>query len=111
MPYVTRDESGRITGINDRQTETATELLHPNNPEVQAFIKGASPDTMRQRLDVTDNEMARITEDLIDVLIARNIINFTDLPIQAQEKLVARQKLRRNLSALSNLVSDADDIL
>ena len=29
---------------------------------------------------------------------------------QAQKKLVARQKIRRNLSALSNLVSDSDDI-
>jgi hypothetical protein len=34
--------------------------------------------------------MARITEDLINVLIGKNIINFTDFPGQAQQKLIAR---------------------
>lgn len=110
MPYVSRDENGRINGISERQSKTATEFLPATDSEVQAFVRGASPDTMRRRLSGTDTEMARITEDLIDVLIARNIINFTDLPVQAQKKLVARQKIRRNLSALSNLVADSDDI-
>lgn len=110
MPYVSRDENGRINGISERQSRTAAEFLPSNDPDVQAFVRGASPDTMRQRLSGTDTEMARITEDLIDVLITRNIINFTDLPVQAQKKLVARQKIRRNLSALSNLVADSDDI-
>jgi len=110
MPFVARNEDGRITAISERQTKTATEFMEASEPEVQAFIRGATPDSMRRRLVGTDTEMARITEDLIDVLISRNIINFTDLPIQAQKKLVARQKIRRNLSALSNLVSDSDDI-
>lgn len=111
MPYVARDESGKIIGISERATDTITERLSGDHPEVIAFLNGASPDTMRMRLQGTDTEMARITEDLVDVLISRNIINFTDLPIKAQKKLVARQKLRRNLSALANLVSDADDII
>ncbi len=110
MPFVARNDDGRITAISERQTKPATEFMETSDPEVQAFIRGATPDSMRRRLVGTDTEMARITEDLIDVLISRNIINFTDLPIQAQKKLVARQKIRRNLSALSNLVSDSDDI-
>ncbi len=111
MPYVSRDQNGRINGISERQTKAASEFLPPTDAEVQGFLRGASPDTMRQRLLGTDTEMARITEDLIDVLISRNIINFTDLPVQAQKKLVARQKIRRNLSALSNLVMDNDNII
>ena len=110
MPYVTRDENGRINAISEKRTATAAEYVEASDAEVLAFIRGATPDSMRRRLVGSDNEMARITEDLVDVLIARNIINFTDLPIQAQKKLVARQKIRRNLSALSNLVTDADDI-
>lgn len=110
MPYVSRDEDGKVIGINDRSSPVAREYLPSEHPEVIDFLQGASPDAMLERLNITDAEMARITEDLVDVLIARNVINFTDLPVQAQRKLVARQKLRRNLSALSNLVSDADDI-
>ncbi len=54
--------------------------------------------------------MARITEDLIDLLIGWNIINFTDFLGMAQEKLINRRALRSNMSALTNLVGDAENI-
>ena len=54
--------------------------------------------------------MARITEDLIDLLISRNIINFTDFPVMAQAKLINRRALRSNMSALTNLVGDEETI-
>lgn len=111
MPYVSRDADGRINGVSDRPGPNATELLPSDHPDLVRFINEVSPDSMRQRLNQSDLEMARIAEDLIDVLIARNILNFTDLPREAQRKLVARQKLRRNLSALTTLVNEDDDIL
>ena len=54
--------------------------------------------------------MARITEDLIDLLIGWNIINFTDFPRMAQAKLINRRALRSNMSALTNLVGDEENI-
>ena len=111
MPYVMRNERGGIIGISDRPSAEALEHLAADHPDVLTYLKEASPSAMMERLSRTDMDMARITEDLIDVLISRNILNFTDLPLQAQRKLVGRQKLRRNLSALSNLVSDEDDII
>ena len=59
----------------------------------------------------TDFDMARISEDLIDVLIGKNIINFTDFPKPAQDKLMRRRQLRSNLSTLTSLVGDDDSIL
>ena len=47
--------------------------------------------------------MARITENLTDLLIGRSIINFTDFPSMAQHKLI-------NMSVLMNLVSDEESI-
>lgn len=63
-----------------------------------------------EQLDASDLEMARITEDLIDLLIGRNIINFTDFPGMAQRKLINRRALRSNMSALTNLVGDEENI-
>lgn len=111
MPYVSRGEDGSINGIGDRPAPHAKEFLPNDNPEVIRYLRGASPDAMMNRLSATDTEMARITEDLIDVLIQRNILNFTDFPVEAQRKLMARQKLRKSLSALSNLVTDEEDII
>jgi hypothetical protein len=105
MPFVSRDRTGRISGVFDKPTPQASEQVHPSSPELAAYQKG------RGRLGQSDTEMARITEDLIDVLIGRNIINFTDFPGQAQQKLIARRNLRSNLSSLTNLVTDQDDIL
>ncbi|MCR9221541.1 MAG: hypothetical protein NXI21_15055 [Alphaproteobacteria bacterium] len=111
MPYVSRDEKGQITGIADKSAPHAREFLPRDHPEVVRYLRGASPQAMRDTLSESDLEMARITEDLIDVLIGRNMLNFTDLPIEAQRKLMARQRLRRNLTALTNLVTDEDDVI
>ncbi len=72
---------------------------------------GAPPRDSRDILSQTDLDMARISEDLIDLLIAKNIINFTDFPKPAQDKLMRRRQLRRNLSTLTTLVGDQDDII
>jgi hypothetical protein len=111
MPFVSRDRTGRISGVFDKPTPQASEQVHPSSPELAAYQKGRGVQNVRGRLGQSDTEMARITEDLIDVLIGRNIINFTDFPNQAQQKLIARRNLRSNLSSLTNLVTDQDDIL
>jgi hypothetical protein len=41
-----------------------------------------------------DADFVRVIEDVIDTLIARNVINITDLPDQAQAKLFARKSFR-----------------
>jgi hypothetical protein len=44
-----------------------------------------------------DADFVRVIEDVIDALIARNLINITDLPDQAQAKLFARRSFRDTL--------------
>jgi hypothetical protein len=41
-----------------------------------------------------DADFVRVIEDVIDTLIARNVITITDLPDQAQAKLFARKSFR-----------------
>jgi len=72
--------------------------------------EGEVDDSALQQLDASDLEMARITEDLIDLLIGRDIINFTDFPSMAQRKLINGRALRSNMSALTNQVSDEESI-
>ena len=53
--------------------------------------------------------MARVLEDLIDVLITRGLIQFTDLPEAAQEKLLERRETRANLADRLNLYPNDSD--
>lgn len=54
----------------------------------------------------TDLALARVLEDLIDVLIDRQVLRFTDLPQAAQDKLVQRRSLRDDVRRLQLLEDD-----
>lgn len=62
-------------------------------------------------LAASDREMARVAEDLVNVLIDKGIILLTDLPTPAQEKLLRRGSLRRRLGASMPLITDEDDLI
>lgn len=49
-------------------------------------------------LSQSDLALVRVLEDLIDILIPRGLIQFTDLPLAAQAKLLSRRETRAALS-------------
>jgi hypothetical protein len=53
----------------------------------------------------SDIQLARVLEDLISILIERNLIQFTDFPAAAQKRLNDRQNMRENMD-LSGLVGE-----
>lgn len=57
-------------------------------------------------LSETDASLARVTEDLINLLVERGVIRFTDLPQAAQEKLLARQHTRSQMANSLRLLGD-----
>lgn len=61
-------------------------------------------------LSQTDADLARVLEDLIDVLITRGLIQFTDLPQAAQAKLLERRQTRANLTHRLELLPDDDSV-
>lgn len=60
-------------------------------------------------LSQTDSDLARVLEDLIDVLITRGLIQFTDLPDAAQAKLLERRRTRASLSNRLQLLPENDE--
>jgi hypothetical protein len=77
-------------------------------PDVQRNADEA-PDAL-ERLAESDQSLVRVLEDLIDTLIGKNLIQFTDLPDPAQAKLLERRTLRHSVNAL-NLIEDDDQKL
>jgi len=60
-------------------------------------------------LSQTDTSLVRVLEDLIDVLITRGVIQFTDLPEAAQAKLLERRETRASLNDRLQLFPTGDD--
>ena len=59
----------------------------------------------------SDADLARVTEDLISVLVKKGTILFTDLPEAVQAKLLEREKLRHKLDEANiSFLSDDDTI-
>ena len=112
MPYVSRDENGQIAAIYRSPQGGASEELAPDDPEIIQFLSDAgSAEQLKWELFVTDLLMGRLVEDLVDVLITRNVIAFTDLPTGAQRKLMLRRHLRDKMQAADGLLTDEGSVL
>ena len=108
-----RDAEGRIVALT-RQTLNeenikmgAWQAVSADDAEVDAFVYDVS--SQAQALSKTDIGLARVLEDLIDVLINRGLLQFTDLPEAAQAKLLERRQTRAHLAnRLQPLLLDDD---
>lgn len=80
------------------------EVVQAGEAEVEAFMHEVSSPV--NPLTQTDIELSRVLEDLIDVLINRGLIQFTDLPTAAQTKLLERRQTRAQYARRLELLSD-----
>ena len=105
--YVKRNSNRDITAVSSEPME-GFELIGESEIELTMFLDRARK---KDSLDFinSDLEMSRVLEDVIDLLIDRQIIRFTDLPAQAQKKLNNRHHLRKRNSNLS-LLDDEDGL-
>ena len=111
MPYVSRDSSGRISGVFEHAEVAVAEEIGTDDPELKRFLveQGLStPDSARQVLEESDRKMIRLVDDLIDLMIEKDVIKFTDLPPAAGEKYLQRQVARKRLQ---QIIVGEDDIL
>ena len=109
MPFVRRDETGRVVALHREQTPEAPEYLPAGHPEIAEFTGAAAAASDRPDMLHSDLEMIRVYEDLIDILISKRIVVLTDFPTAAQEKLVRRKRLRSSLASLTEVLAPEDD--
>lgn len=103
MPYVSRTPEGKIAAVYDQPGPGAEEKITLESHELLEFLsQDGLKEYARHLLEKTDQSVIRVLEDLIDVLLAKNIISFSDLPAPAQEKLLSRHEVRDELHILDN---------
>lgn len=113
MPYVQRDSAGKIVAVSASETDSTREWVEEGSHDLNAFLldmalgKGGVDPGVVRALSESDLAMIRVVEDVVDLLIEQNLLRFTDLPPQAQEKLMERRSLRRTINPLG-LMGDDD---
>ena len=89
MPYVKRHQNGSIASLAQIADDEHSEHIQPTAREVVEFLsENKEVGQSKSALAESDKDIARVTEDLIQLLISKNIILFTELPEAVQQKLL-----------------------
>lgn len=109
MPYVHKDADGKIMAVYEDFIE-GTEEVVSDDPALVAFITKNIPGAgLVDEWVQSDLALSRVVEDLVDVMIEKNLIMFTDLPEGAQQKLMERRGLRKEFTYVENLFGDDEN--
>lgn len=79
-------------------------------PPEDAAPEDAVPGVDVDRFRDFDADFVRVLEDVIELLIERHVIQVTDLPPAARDKLMRRAQLRDRIRSLQTPLQD-DDLL
>jgi hypothetical protein len=94
MPYVRRNTHGQVVSLHRHAEAGTLEFLPEDHVDVRAFLGGDQQGDNPEGFARLDADFVRVLEDVIDTLVAKNLINITDLPPEAQAKLFSRKSFR-----------------
>ena len=107
MLYVERDNKGNILALHNKPEPGADEQKSIMDEEILEFLnKSVDTDPWVQLLTLSDIGIIRILEDLIDLLIRKNLILLTELPEEAQAKIRERKRVRERIGPGDLMVDD-----
>ena len=106
MIYVKRDATGQVTAISKEPMEGFEQTDKSTASEIEERLASSS-DSLFQNSDL---EFIRVLDDVIDLLISKNLVLFTELPEVVQEKYTQRTQMRERRRDSLNLLED-DEIL
>ena len=107
MVYVKRNKQGRICAIYNEESDEAKEQLSVDDGEVSEFLLQLDNQNKWEFIK-SDLDLIRVIEDLIEILIKERIIAITDFPPEAIEKLLARKRIRNQLSDATGFIDNND---
>lgn len=105
MLYAEYDSEGKIIAIRnipafpEQKPATETEII-------SFFSETDEVGSYATLMNLLDTRVIRVLDDLIDVLITRNVIQHKDLPEEAQTKIEERKRIRNKLKKLGDLSLD-----
>ncbi|GAB4398103.1 MAG: hypothetical protein OHK0048_08650 [Rhodoferax sp.] len=114
MIYAKRNDKRQIIAVEQLPDGVAPpegegwEPIQAADPQLMAFVQSVITEPGKEAnpmapLLASDIALARVLEDLIDLLVDRSMIRFTDFPPAAQAKLLERHNARHALRQLNLL--------
>lgn len=105
MLYPERNSKGEIVAIHNSPREKGQKPI--GEKELTLFLaENDETGSYKSLLSHLDTKMIRVLEDLIDLLVAKNLIMVTDLPEEAQKKIAERKRVRMKMQEAYDLTVD-----
>jgi len=109
MAYIFKNAQGSVVAASATDNlGKGWEFVEDNAKGYLEFLECALAENIPFR--ESDIQLARVLEDLISMLIERNVIRFTDFHEAAQKRLNDRQSMRKK-TQLSRLVDESHNII
>jgi len=106
--YIKRNMQGEIITVSSLPLDSTSEEINDHSSELQLFLN-SDGNSQLQSLEQSDQAMARVLEDVVNLLVDQGTIRFTDLPEAAQQKLLSRREMRGQRKGME-LLDDGDDL-
>ena len=103
MPYVKRNENKEVIAVSAEASDDCPIWVDDCDNGLRDFLSRWSKPSA---LEDSDLAFIRVLEDLVDVLMDKGVFLFTELPEEAQAKLLNRQALRAKRRGALNLLED-----
>lgn len=116
MPYVQRNQVGAIVSLTALPVSDKDQFVLPDDPEIIQFLSHpmVAGDNLHDKtgleLFTADLKLIRVVEDLIDLLTAKGVIMFSELPAIAQEKILCKRTARKQ-HVSSDILVDEEKLL
>ena len=110
MLYALKDDKGLIIAVSERQLTDDWKSVDLEDEAVLAFLQ-RNPSIGGKVMQAADADFIRVLEDVIDLLIDKAVIQFTELPDPVQNKLLNRRRYREELRKddRTNLIGGEED--
>lgn len=111
MLYVKKDENGHIKEIEFAEKD-GFEEISITDPEVSRFIAESdnSQEIIYDLLNHLDLKMIRSIEDIVQIMIDKDMMLITDLPEPVQNIMVFKKRLR-HLNQNNSPIYEEDDMI
>lgn len=110
MVYVQRDAQGKLLRVEPLPFDGMSEPIAVESEELQNWLKVKEEVKARlESLNSSDLELVRVLEDVVNVLVDRGVIQYTDLPEAARTKLDQRAVARADIEGLTSLLKESGE--
>ncbi|WP_066015752.1 hypothetical protein [Endozoicomonas atrinae] len=113
MLYVLRDDNNQVCAVSNNPLSNEWEQAEMDDESLKLFLQN-NPEISTDIMESSDADFIRVLEDVIDLLIDKQIIQFTEFPDVVQAKLLSRRRYRESLRSKADttrLLEDGDNTI